>query len=144
MTPSNARPALRRVPAHRPLATVRPLERIAAYVGGARLAAATARSSRARCASSMPAAASPTTSTSLARRPYASAGAPPALRLHDLGRAHRRPRARMQRNRSTLVFANSRRTVEKVARLLQAHPTPRVYSHHGSLSRELREVVEAA
>ena len=47
------------------------------------------------------------------------------------------------RNRSTLIFANSRRKVEKVARLLnELGPGKRVYSHHGSLSRELRNVVE--
>ncbi|MBI5486602.1 MAG: DEAD/DEAH box helicase [Deltaproteobacteria bacterium] len=51
---------------------------------------------------------------------------------------------RIKRNRSTLVFANSKRTVEKLARLLQFQPdAPRVFSHHGALSRELREVVEA-
>ena len=47
------------------------------------------------------------------------------------------------RNRSTLIFANSRRKVEKVARLLnELGPGKMVYSHHGSLSRELRNVVE--
>ena len=46
-------------------------------------------------------------------------------------------------NRSTLLFANSRRTTEKVTRLLNTdEPTELAYSHHGSLSRELRSVVE--
>jgi len=46
-------------------------------------------------------------------------------------------------NRSTLVFANSRRTVEKIARLLNTNESePIAYSHHGSLSREIRLDVE--
>lgn len=47
-------------------------------------------------------------------------------------------------NRSTLVFANSRRLTEKVTRFLNAErERPLAYAHHGSLSREIREVVEA-
>jgi ATP-dependent Lhr-like helicase len=39
----------------------------------------------------------------------------------------------IEKNRSTLVFANSRRTVEKIARLLNAGESePIAYSHHGS------------
>jgi ATP-dependent Lhr-like helicase len=46
-------------------------------------------------------------------------------------------------NRSTLIFGNSKRTVEKVARFLnEDEPTQLAYSHHGALSRELRAVVE--
>ncbi len=46
-------------------------------------------------------------------------------------------------NRSTLFFANSRRTAEKLARLINENePFPLAYSHHGSLSRELRMEVE--
>jgi ATP-dependent Lhr-like helicase len=49
----------------------------------------------------------------------------------------------IEANRATLLFANSRRTTEKVTRLLNAdRPAPLAYSHHGSLSRELRQVVE--
>jgi ATP-dependent Lhr-like helicase len=49
----------------------------------------------------------------------------------------------LARNRSTLVFANSRRMVEKVTRLVnEEQPEELVYSHHGSLSREVRAVVE--
>jgi ATP-dependent Lhr-like helicase len=54
----------------------------------------------------------------------------------DLGR-------RIRRNTSTLTFGNSRRTVEKLARLLnEASRDQTVYSHHGALSREIRSVVE--
>ncbi len=49
----------------------------------------------------------------------------------------------VEKNRSTLVFANSRRTVEKLARLLNVgEREPIAYSHHGSLSREIRLDVE--
>jgi len=50
---------------------------------------------------------------------------------------------RIAANGSTLVFANSRRVVERIARLVNRDCSePLVYSHHGSLSREIREVVE--
>ena len=46
-------------------------------------------------------------------------------------------------NRSTLLFANSRRTAEKVTRLInEGEPEALAYSHHGSLSREIRLAVE--
>ncbi len=49
----------------------------------------------------------------------------------------------VEKNRSTLIFANSRRTVEKLARLLNSGENePVAYSHHGSLSREIRLDVE--
>ena len=49
----------------------------------------------------------------------------------------------IRRNRSTLLFANSRRTTEKVTRLInQDAAEDLAYSHHGSLSREVRAVVE--
>ncbi|MDA8016768.1 MAG: DEAD/DEAH box helicase [Thermoanaerobaculia bacterium] len=54
----------------------------------------------------------------------------------------------IDRNRSTLLFANSRRTTEKVTRLINAQggfsgPGELAYSHHGSLSREVRTTVES-
>lgn len=49
----------------------------------------------------------------------------------------------IERNRSTLVFAQSRRNCERLARLINEHAqTQLVYSHHGSLSREIRQEVE--
>ena len=46
-------------------------------------------------------------------------------------------------NRSTLFFVNSRRHAEKLARFInEGQPEPLAWSHHGSLSRELRLVVE--
>lgn len=47
------------------------------------------------------------------------------------------------RHRSTLFFANSRRTTEKVTRLINEQSGEELaYSHHGSLSREIRLAVE--
>ena len=49
----------------------------------------------------------------------------------------------VERNRSTLIFANSRRSVEKLARLVNADAAePLAYAHHGSLAREIRLDVE--
>ncbi|MEM7585137.1 MAG: DEAD/DEAH box helicase [Acidobacteriota bacterium] len=46
-------------------------------------------------------------------------------------------------NRSTLLFANSRRMTEKVTRFINEGTGQELaYSHHGSLSREVRSVVE--
>jgi len=46
-------------------------------------------------------------------------------------------------HRSTLFFANSRRTTEKVTRLINEQSGEELaYSHHGSLSREIRLAVE--
>lgn len=52
-------------------------------------------------------------------------------------------RQRIEGNRSTLVFANNRRLVEKLARMLnEQEGEPIAYAHHGSLARELRQDVE--
>lgn len=49
----------------------------------------------------------------------------------------------VRRNRSTLIFANSKRMVEKLARFLNENEVDQLaYSHHGALSREIRSVVE--
>ncbi|MDX1500874.1 MAG: DEAD/DEAH box helicase [Thermoanaerobaculia bacterium] len=50
---------------------------------------------------------------------------------------------RIRANRSTLLFGNSRRMVEKLTRHLNEDEVGELaYSHHGSLSREIRTVVE--
>jgi ATP-dependent Lhr-like helicase len=47
------------------------------------------------------------------------------------------------KNRSTLLFTNSRRLCEKLTYLINLGETrPIAYAHHGSLSREIREEVE--
>ena len=49
----------------------------------------------------------------------------------------------IQGNRSTLIFANSRRLCEKLIHLINLdEERPIAYAHHGSLSREIRTEVE--
>lgn len=48
----------------------------------------------------------------------------------------------VEKNRSTLIFTNTRRQCEKLASLINEGEAGIAYSHHGSLSRELRSVVE--
>jgi ATP-dependent Lhr-like helicase len=49
----------------------------------------------------------------------------------------------IERNRSTLLFANSRRLCERLTlQINTGEEGPIAYAHHGSLSREIREVVE--
>ena len=49
----------------------------------------------------------------------------------------------ISRNRSTLLFTNSRRLCEKITLFInELEDEPVAYSHHGSLSREIREEVE--
>jgi ATP-dependent helicase Lhr and Lhr-like helicase len=49
----------------------------------------------------------------------------------------------IQSNRSTLIFANSRRLCEKLIHLINLdEERPIAYAHHGSLSREIRTEVE--
>ncbi|MFH1138123.1 MAG: DEAD/DEAH box helicase [Pseudomonadota bacterium] len=49
-----------------------------------------------------------------------------------------------QKNQSTLFFANSRRLAEKISHLInQGESQTLAYAHHGSLSKEIRRVVEA-
>ncbi len=51
--------------------------------------------------------------------------------------------ARLKQNRATLIFTNGRRLCEKLTyKINQAAGTLMAYSHHGSLSRELRQDVE--
>ena len=49
----------------------------------------------------------------------------------------------IEANRSTLVFVNSRMLCEKITHKLNLEePAPLAYSHHGSLSKEIRTAVE--
>jgi ATP-dependent helicase Lhr and Lhr-like helicase len=50
-------------------------------------------------------------------------------------------RSVIQAHQSTLLFTNSRRLCERLTRMLNDEPL--AFSHHGSLSRELRHAVEA-
>ena len=52
-------------------------------------------------------------------------------------------KSRIRANRSTLIFTNTRRHAEKLARLLNEQEDAQLaYAHHGSLSKEIRLVVE--
>jgi ATP-dependent Lhr-like helicase len=52
-------------------------------------------------------------------------------------------KSRIRVNRSTLIFTNTRRHAEKLARLInEQEETQLAYAHHGSLSKEIRLVVE--
>ena len=52
-------------------------------------------------------------------------------------------KARIRRNRTTLIFTNSRRMAEKLTRFLnEGESADLAYAHHGSLSREIRLAVE--
>jgi ATP-dependent Lhr-like helicase len=52
-------------------------------------------------------------------------------------------RSRIRANRSTLIFTNTRRHAEKLARLINEQEDAQIaYAHHGSLSKEIRLVVE--
>jgi len=76
--------------------------------------------------------------------PSASAPTTPAAPDDELWRGLAREcRAIMARNRSTLFFVNSRRHAEKVARFINEEAGAVIaWAHHGSLSREMRLVVE--
>jgi ATP-dependent Lhr-like helicase len=50
---------------------------------------------------------------------------------------------KIQRNRSTIIFSNSRRQTEKVTRMINEYAGETIaFAHHGSLSREIRYFVE--
>lgn len=51
-------------------------------------------------------------------------------------------RRRVQDRRSTLIFTNSRRSCEKLARLMNENHELLAYSHHGSLAKDIRRDVE--
>ena len=52
-------------------------------------------------------------------------------------------RQRIDHNRSTLLFVNSRRLAEKITlEINQGATQPRAYAHHGSLAKDVRHTVE--
>jgi ATP-dependent Lhr-like helicase len=117
-------------------ATVRPLSAIADLVGGFTMERAGAGEPAYRkrpveivhC---------PMTKTYELRVEYPAVGEP----VFDA--VARECRSIIAESRSTLFFVNSRRHAEKLARFInEGLPQPLAWSHHGSLSRELRLVVE--
>ncbi len=124
-------------------ATVRPLDRVARWVGGATIEMVGGSIGyRPRPVAVVAATAAKRYDLEV-RFPAGSAADPDVApdRLWD-GVVHEL-RGSLARNRSTLVFANSRRIVEKLTRLVNEDEREELaYSHHGSLSREIRAVVE--
>lgn len=127
-------------------ATVRPLDRMAAWVGGARIAPDGSEVPRrlAIVVSREPKRYALSVGFPGADVPPPGAGpeqARDSTTFWDAVAADLREP--LLRNRSTLIFANSKRMVEKLTRLLNRdEPAEIVYSHHGALSREVRRVVE--
>jgi ATP-dependent Lhr-like helicase len=122
-------------------ATVRPLQRIACWVGGYQLVDSSQPSYRQRPVAIVQASTHKQYQLGVAYPVAATGERKQPEQLWD--RLVDRLKQTIGNNRSTLVFANSRRMVEKVARMINEHEQePLAYSHHGALSRELRAVVE--
>jgi ATP-dependent Lhr-like helicase len=124
-------------------ATVRPLERVAGWIGGHRADGDPRRPDHS--------ARSVTVVASDARKRYDLKVTLPATESETEQREPdafwssfgRQLRASISRNRSTLIFGNARRSVEKITRFInEAAPEKLAYSHHGALSREIRTAVE--
>ncbi|HVN76228.1 MAG TPA: DEAD/DEAH box helicase [Thermoanaerobaculaceae bacterium] len=126
-------------------ATVRPLDRVAEWVGGFEVAGEGSDAAYRRRRVEVVVSRAPKRYDLSVRYPGGAADPDAAAASPDavwtwVAAELRRP---LSRNRSTLVFANSRRMVEKLTRLVNEDEGGEVaYSHHGSLSREVRAVVE--
>jgi len=126
-------------------ATVRPLERVAAFVGGWRLERGAGGAARHERRAVRVVEATPGKRYQLAVRAIEAPAEPEPARGGDAtwARLAEAIRAQIAGARSTLVFTNSRRLAERVTRLVNdAAGRELVWSHHGSLSRELRATVE--
>ncbi|MEO8195196.1 MAG: DEAD/DEAH box helicase [Thermoanaerobaculia bacterium] len=127
-------------------ATVRPLERIAAWVGGYRLErGADDQPLYVRRPVTIVESSQPKRYDVAVRFPPALAALPGERREGDtLWTALAEDlRQRIGEARSTLVFTNSRRLAEKITRLINDGGSREIaWSHHGSLSRELRGAIE--
>jgi ATP-dependent Lhr-like helicase len=123
-------------------ATVRPLEQVARWAGGHRLEITGDESTFEPRRVAIVAAESPKRYELEVSLPVAEPGLsrePDTLWTELTSRL----KSTVRSNRSTLIFGNSKRTVEKVARFLNEDEHAQLaYSHHGALSRELRAVVE--
>ena len=123
-------------------ATIRPMEVIAEFVGGYRLSETEGGFAYHKRPISLVRSAAAKSYDVRVR--YPASGAGPDLEEESLWQLLVDDfRNVIRRNRSTLLFANSRRLIEKVTRLInQGAGEDLAYSHHGSLSREVRAVVE--
>jgi ATP-dependent Lhr-like helicase len=119
-------------------ATVRPLETVAEFIGGYRIEGAGRFSARpVKIIRSLE-------GKSYDIRVRCPAESPDYIEKDSFWIPYVRELKRIiQRNRSTLIFANSRRLCEKLIHLINLdEERPIAYAHHGSLSREIREEVE--
>ena len=122
-------------------ATVRPLEAVAEFIGGCRRAADSPDSVYVKRPVCIVSSSRQKTYSLAVRHPGDSAegSAPEAFWRPFVGAI----KEIVLGNRSTLIFANSRRLCEKITYLLNVdEPAPVAYAHHGSLSREIRAEVE--
>jgi len=117
-------------------ATVRPLERVARWVGGYQLERAGGQASYTPRPVEVVA-------SSAAKRYTLEVRTPAGVGEGFWTALTESLKNTIRANRSTLIFANSRRKVEKIARLInEGADSQLAYSHHGALSREIRAVVE--
>ena len=122
-------------------ATVRPLDRVARWVGGAALE--TVGGEYVHCPRPVAVIAPPATKAYDIEVRFPAASDPDAAPDRVWEGVVGEIRGALSRNRSTLVFGNSRRVVEKLTRLVNEDADAELaWSHHGSLSREIRTVVE--
>ena len=128
-------------------ATVRPLERVADFIGGYRLLRADGKPEYEKRPVTIVRSAIEKQIDVSVRSPQSFIASGPASHMlpqqtnwQELAQALR---VIIDRNRSTLVFTNNRRHAERITMLLnEGLEEPLVYAHHGSLSREIRSFVE--
>jgi ATP-dependent Lhr-like helicase len=123
-------------------ATVKPLDTIARFIGGLEMVGKNLY--RKRDVSIVRAASAKGYDIRVSTSPGAVNAQDPEIWWNSLVDALR---SRIEKNRATLIFANSRRFTEKLTRLINAADahggdTCTAYAHHGSLSREIRHLVE--
>ncbi|HNU01119.1 MAG TPA: DEAD/DEAH box helicase [Acidobacteriota bacterium] len=123
-------------------ATVRPAAAVAAFMGGYRLVAESPDSiHEARAVEHVDAPGAKRYDLQVDAPPAPAPGEPPA---HWWLQVAERCRGEIDRHRTTLCFANSRRLVERLTRSINESAGRDVaYSHHGALAREIRAAVEA-
>ncbi|MGD9369094.1 MAG: DEAD/DEAH box helicase, partial [Desulfobacteraceae bacterium] len=123
-------------------ATVRPLEGVAGFVGGYRRLGAPAAPEYVKRPVVIASSRTAKQYDVRVRFPLRAAAQPDSESQWDaLVEAFK---AKIGRNRSTLVFVNNRRLCEKMVLKINRNASePLAYAHHGSLAREIRQSVES-
>lgn len=123
-------------------ATIRPLEKVAAFVGGYRVDMRDSESHYTQRSVSI-------IESKVNKKYDLRVFFPEKAALHREREDFWQPfadafREIMDRNHSTLLFTNNRRLAEKITLKINSGKEENIaYAHHGSLSREIREVVES-